>query len=143
MRHPITTSTLLFFLLLTAACGYFSSGTWEDDPKNWKRAWGYAKPAEVVMPHSWYWRSPHWSLEEAYFFQFHWHEELFTQVIEMNGMRLVEQTESDPRYCRDKPGWFAPPSAAGYEIWWCTPPVDCRLFRERETKELFFYACQL
>ena len=77
MRRLLFRSLLLSFLLLTAACGYFSSGTWEDDPKNWKRAWGSSKPDEVVMPHSWYWRSPHWSREEAYGFQFRWHNELF------------------------------------------------------------------
>src|ERR1051325_4749991 len=26
-------------------------------PQNWKRAWGYSKPNDVVMSHSWYWRS--------------------------------------------------------------------------------------
>jgi hypothetical protein len=60
---------LLGLSLLASACGYFSSGIWEDDPKNWKRAWGYSKPEEVVMPHSWYWRSPHWTREEPISFR--------------------------------------------------------------------------
>jgi hypothetical protein len=147
MRRFVIASVLLGLSLLATGCGYFSSGTWEDDPENWKRAWGSAKPAEVVMPHSWYWRSPHWTREEAYFFQFQWQEELFKQLVASNGMRPAERTvgkpDPDPAYCVDKPGWFVPPSTAGYEIWRCDPSADCWLFRETRTKELFLYVCQL
>jgi len=94
------------------------------------------------MPHSWYWRSPHWTREEAYFFQFQWHEELFKQLLAKNGMRPFEGSES-PGYCFGKPGWFAPPSAAGYKSWRCDSSTDCWLFREAKTKELFLYVCQL
>ncbi|MFL6197423.1 MAG: hypothetical protein ACJ75H_24770 [Thermoanaerobaculia bacterium] len=142
MRRLLLGSVLFGFSLLGSACGYFSSGTWEDDPQNWKRAWGTAKPEEVVMPHSWFWRSAHWSREDAYFFQVRWNEDLFKQLIEGNGMRPAGASEK-PGYCVDKPGWFTPPSAAGYESWRCGPSADCRLFRERGTKELFLYMCQL
>ena len=27
-------------LALFTGCGYASSGTWDDDPKNWKSQWG-------------------------------------------------------------------------------------------------------
>ena len=94
------------------------------------------------MPHSWYWRSPHWTREEAYFFQFQWHEELFEKLIA--NMRPVEQSENKvDSYCFDKPAWFVPPSTAGYETWRCKAGTNCWLFREVKTKELFLYVCQL
>ena len=36
-------------LILAAGCGYVKSGTWEDDPSNWKRVFGYGKPTDVVV----------------------------------------------------------------------------------------------
>ena len=136
-------SIALLALLFAAGCGYVYSGNWEDDPKNWKRAWGYSKPHDVVMPHSWYWRSPHWSREEAYFFQFRWHEELFNQFVANNNMSRSESSrEASPDYCFQKPSWFVPKDASAYDIW-RSPSVDAWLFRDAKTKELFFYACQL
>ena len=95
------------------------------------------------MPHSWYWRSPHWTREEAYFFQFRWHEDLFRRLIANNNLQPTDKPSPNPDYCFDKPAWFTPPSAAGYESWRCDSSADCWLFREAETKEVFFYMCQL
>ncbi len=127
-------------LLLPTGCGYFSSGKWEDDPQNWKRAWGYSKPDDVVMPHSWYWRSPHWTREEAYFFQFQWHEELFNQFVANNNMSRVESREAKPEYCFEKPNWFVPKDTSAYEIWRNGTSVESWLFRDASTKELFMRA---
>jgi hypothetical protein len=56
-------------LVLAAGCGYLKSGTWEDDPANWKRAFKSSKPDDVVVTHSRYWRAPHWSYEAGYVFE--------------------------------------------------------------------------
>jgi hypothetical protein len=48
-------------LVLVTGCGYLKSGTWEDDPANWERAFRSAKPEDVAVVHSRCWRSPHWS----------------------------------------------------------------------------------
>jgi len=130
-------------LLLPTACGYFSSGKWEDDPQNWKRAWAYSKPDDVIMPHSWYWRSPHWTREEAYFFQFRWHEELFNQFVANDNMSPVESREAKPEYCFEKPRWFVPKETSAYEIWRNGASGQSWLFRDANTNELFLYACQL
>ncbi len=124
-------------------CGYFSSGRWADDPKNWERAWGSSKPAEVVMAHSWYWRSAHWSREEAYFFEFKWHEQLFKQFIGSNRMQPMAPDSPNPDYCFARPAWFVPKALSEYERWRCGPPGDCWLYRDKTTKDLFLYACQL
>jgi hypothetical protein len=125
-------------------CGYFSSGKWEDDPQNWKRAWGYSKPSEIVMIHSWYWRSPHWTREEAYFFQFKWHKELFQQLVDRNGMHLSKDGSGkkiqESSFCFDKPAWFIPRLESAYEIW---EGSNCLLFKDKSANEIFLYACQL
>ena len=38
-------SLLLAATLLSTSCGYVKSGTWDDDPRNWKRAFRSGKPA--------------------------------------------------------------------------------------------------
>jgi hypothetical protein len=44
---------------------------------------------------------------------------------------------SEPQYCFAKPGWFAPQGSEAYEAWRCTGGVDCWLFRDRRTKDLY------
>jgi len=135
------------------SCGYFSSGQWEDDPKNLKRAWGYSKPWESLVVHSSYWRSPHWTREESYFFQFRGNDELLKQMIDSNKLRprLASQPALLPNtaFCRDKPAWFLPKPFDRYDVWECpdapTPdwPPSCLLFKEKTSNDLFLYACQL
>ena len=142
-RFAIGSAALLVSMLLATA--FFRAGTWEDDPGNWARAFETAKPADVVIPHSWYWRRPAWKRKEVYFFQFRWNERLFEQLTSKHAMSLVEQREARPplgqKYCVDKPGWFPPESAAGYETWIGNLYWGVWLFREKETKELFFHLC--
>lgn len=46
------------------------SGSWEDDPKNWNRAFGEKAPDTIVVCRSHYERSPHPFFKEfAYFFE--------------------------------------------------------------------------
>src|SRR4051812_21318192 len=57
-------------LVLTPACGYLAAGTWENDPKNWTRAFNESRPADgIEIVHSWYRRMPHWTAEFAWFFE--------------------------------------------------------------------------
>jgi hypothetical protein len=144
LRRVAALSLLCALSLHQAACGYFGSGKWEDDPKNWKRAWGYSKPSEVVMIHSWYWRSPHWTKEEAYFFQFKWHKELFQQLIDRNEMLLWREDSGKKiaatTFCFRKPVWFIPKPESAYDVW---ESPNSLLFKDRSTNEIFFYACQL
>ena len=128
-----------------AGCGYVSSGKWEDDPENWKRAWGNSKPAEVAMPHSWYWRSPHWTREEAYFFEFEWNEQLFNQLVASNALVMRDNLSGKvtTHYCFGTPPWFLPKSESAYEIWHSPASDEIWLFRDAENKELFLYACQV
>ena len=106
MQRLVLASVLLLPMLLATACGYFMAGTWEDDPGSWRRAFETPKPADVVIPHSWYWRRPswnYWNPKEVYFFQFRWNERLFEQLTSRHAMNLVEQREALLRGPRAKP----------------------------------------
>ena len=85
-------------------------------------------------------RSPHWTREEAFFFQFQWHEELFDQFVKTRGEL---SSGSKPDYCFEKPGWFVPKELSAYEIWKTHTEEDVVLFRDVATKELFLYGCQV
>lgn len=56
--------------LLVSGCGFFKSGSWENDPKNWERAYGEKAPTAIVVHRSYYERMPHPVFKEfAYFFE--------------------------------------------------------------------------
>jgi hypothetical protein len=43
---------LVLSMLILQGCLFHESGTWEDDPKNWKRMFGDEKPDGVTLVHS-------------------------------------------------------------------------------------------
>jgi hypothetical protein len=120
MTTARTASLLLLAVAVTTACGYVMSGTWEDDPRNWKRAFQSVKPADVVVVHSKYWRSPHWSIEFEYFFEIAPNAALKAQLFTANRLRQVGGEEAKrirARIFGDRPGWFAPKDVSAYEVW--------------------------
>jgi hypothetical protein len=117
-------------------CGYFVSGTWDDDPRNWSRAFESEKPPDVVVVHSQYSRYPHWSYEFHYYFHIRANAALSRQLFTEN--RLV----------RVSAGWYRPPTAPAwfargpmerYDIWAFAdePRRDFRVLVERKTGDLF------
>jgi hypothetical protein len=111
---------LVLILALAAGCGYFMAGTWEDDPGNWKRAFHSTKPGEVVVIHSKYWRSSHWSYEFQYFFEIAPNMKLTGRLFAENKLRRItgdEATKAQGNRFGDAPSWFAPKSVTEYEIW--------------------------
>ena len=130
-------------LLLATGCGYFSSGTWEDDPKNFERAWGAGKPPDLVMLHSWYWRSPHFTREESYFFDFARNEKFLKDFVTANNMQR-RTTSPYPSFCFERPSWFLPTKPLeSYEIRALEPGDRALVFRDKATGEFFIYGCQI
>jgi hypothetical protein len=130
--------------LLVAGC--HRSGTWDEDPKNVERAWGIRLPAEVKLRHSWYWRSAHFTREEAYYFQFGWHQQFFESMIAENQMRRSAASrlqELRDYSCFERPAWFIPGNFSEYEAWVGPAPTNGVLFRHKTTNELFLAACQM
>jgi hypothetical protein len=67
MNRMTALLSLAALFLGTVSCGYFQAGSWEDDPENWYRAFGVAKPDEVDLIHSLYTRYPHWTHEHSFY----------------------------------------------------------------------------
>lgn len=133
---------LVSFAGLAPGCGYFMAGSWEDDPQNWERAFRSTKPEDVVVRHSWYWRSPHWSYEFQYFFELAPSTELTEQLFTANELRQVtgdEALEVHRNVRGEVPAWFAPKSAAEYDIWVFgrEPERNFKVLIDRRTGEMF------
>ncbi|RPJ85914.1 MAG: hypothetical protein EHM18_08915 [Acidobacteria bacterium] len=100
-------------ILLSSSCGYFLSGIWENDPKNWNRAFRSRKPADVVVVHSKYFRSPHFTYEFEYFFEIKRNDELLKQLFSKNN--LVESTGPEAEAAKhdffSQPLLLIPPTA--------------------------------
>ena len=126
--------------LLSASCGYLRSGEWDDDPRNWGRAFNSTKPEHVIVVHSRYWRSPHWSYEFQYFFQIkgeaEFRRELFTRNALTPTSNLAESIR-DP--FGHPPAWFCPKEPARYEAWtYRDPPAgNFRVIIDRDTGDIF------
>ena len=111
---------LLIAALVGASCGYVRSGTWDDAPENWSRAFQCTKPADVVVVHSRYWRAPHFTYEAGYMFQIQPNAPLREQLFTRNRLRQLQDAEisAATRPCFGEcPLWFAPKPLRDYEIW--------------------------
>jgi len=150
-------------LLVLAVAGCIScGGTWEDDPKNWRRIFGEKQPLDVEIVHSRYWLSPHWTHE----FSFHLHlkaNERYEKELKER-YNMVRGTRPGPRRWADGPevvwngedndwgrcsgttDWFTPKPVENYDVW--VEPGDptwhhLTLYVDRDTHELFLCDVQL
>ena len=138
-------SVLASCLLALSGCGYLVGGTWEDDPGNWRRAFESEKAAPVVVVHSRYWRSPHWSTEYEYFFQVRDDRNVRNEIVERYDLERSPETGADlDGRAAGAPGWFCPAQPGRYDGW--RPREQSAAFRmyvDRETGDLFFTNRQL
>ena len=112
MRRTVIAS----FLALLFAC--HESGTWADDPGNFKRAWGANPPKGVEVVHSWYHRSAHFTVEEIYYFQIRANPAYAEAFAAGNHLAPVSAVAIGPfTFVQAKPSWFAPKSSSAYRIW--------------------------
>jgi hypothetical protein len=133
-------------ILLALVTGCHRSGTWRDSAKNWERAFGEKQPANVVVLHSEYWRSPHIFREEGYFFEVGADEGFRKQMLARKDARQVfprTETEKEEvlRFFGRKPDWFIPQPLERYEVWEFGPADlfnNLRLFIDKRTGILFF-----
>jgi hypothetical protein len=117
--------------LILSSCG----GTWVDDDRNFNRVFGFGKPDDVKTIHSYYWKSPHWSVEYRYFIA------LRASPSFLSGLtRNMMEVSLDRRVltsCGDKPPqWFLPKPLSNYDAW---IPKDSGyyIFRDRADGTLF------
>lgn len=113
-------ASLLLALTLAAGCGYLRAGTWENAPSNWRRVFHSTKPDDVVILHSRYWRSAHWSYEAGYVFEIAANSKLRDQLFRENRLRRLEGAAAAEAKQLCSPAcllWFAPTTIEEYEVW--------------------------
>lgn len=117
-----------------SGCG----GTWTDDAGNFERVFGFKKPKDVKVLHSYYWKSPHWSTEYRYFIELEAPEKFVAGLTALDLMTPIVQDKAAIEGCDGKrPPWFLPKPLSNYEIW--TPKTNdgYRVFRDKAQGTLF------
>lgn len=133
----------VLIVLAMGGCGYLESGTWVDEPDNYRRAWGSPAPTDLDVVHSWYWRSSHFTREEAYYFELVGQEGIAEAFVETNRLEVAEpEILSRFLFCFDRPRWFAPGDPSRYRVWVSRQP-DALAVRDKTSDRSFIYACQM
>lgn len=120
------------------------SGSWDDDANNWSRAFdGRQLPPEVKVAHSRYWKSPHFTYEAEYFFEFTAPQEFLDAWIAGQHLVPTQPTEENTPPYFEKPDWFTPKAIGDYEMWLPKDDPHCkfRIYRDRSTGTLFVTDC--
>ncbi|MDX9858609.1 MAG: hypothetical protein RBT76_12520 [candidate division Zixibacteria bacterium] len=140
-NHKQIIATVLAALIAFAlvGCGYLMSGTWEDDPGNWQRAFNTRQPDDVTVVHSLYKRMPHFTYEFEYYFQIEANAALREQLFQGTDMVRVEGGGDVKRCHTSGPSWFVPKAPEKYEVWRCRDRFECSftVFIDTDTGDLF------
>jgi hypothetical protein len=120
--------------LVLVSCG----GKWDEDAKNWNRAFnGQTPPADVKIVHSRYYRSPHFTYEAYYYFELTAPQTFLDAWLK----GLVQETPSKENLglLPDKPDWFLPKAIESYEMWRLADNTNSyfRILRDKETGAIF------
>ena len=135
---------LAFFAL--QADGIRQAGTWEDDPKNWNRAFNEDLPAQVKVIHSKYWRSNHFTEEFTYYFEIEATPEWRDAFLKKLGLTRVSPSAArsfrTTIHSDDTPDWFAPDPVEAYDVW-DKEGYFGSLWVNKMNGHIFFYDAQL
>ena len=139
MRNVLIASALL----VVAAC--HESGTWVDDPRNFKRAWGVDAPSSVQVVHSRYWRSAHFTREEIYYFQLRAPSSYAGAFATENKLKPLSAIDVGRfSFIQPRPAWFAPKQPSEYQIWGTGSQAPaCFVLLDRKTGDIFIHVAQL
>src|SRR5260370_15229119 len=120
-------------ILLLAGCG----GTW-DDEGNFKRIFDFAKPEDVKVIHSYYWKSPHWTVEYRYYIELEAPAKFANNLTAPELMTPTAVGAIGEGACLgSKPQWFLPKPAINYEAWTPKQVAGYRIFRDKNDGRLF------
>lgn len=132
---------ILVFIL--AGCG---AGTWEDDPKNWQRAFGEQRPADgISIVRSWYMRTPHFTEEYAWFFELRLTEKAKRDLLGSSDIRSVPNLSPDVlamRLYNPRPAWFFPEPLTAYEAYESKSSPDFIILVQKEGNHSFWSRVQ-
>ena len=127
--------------LVAGFCGCHRSGTWENNPNNWKRAFGSPPPKDLNVVHSIYWRTPHFTREDGWTFHIKSPASFHKEWLAANKVKHPDTDELKKLELlkKDRPAWFVPKPMAEYEIWVIAddPYANFAMFVDRSTGEWF------
>lgn len=135
--------SVVAIMVVFSGCGYFNSGTWESDRKNWIRAFNESQPRDIEVVNSRYMKTPHWSYEFEYFFHIKGSEAAKKRLIEVPNLKRYAVTDElfmrVDSFFQEKPVWFLPRELECYDIWILSdePRGNFRVFEDRESGDLY------
>jgi len=128
------------------ADGIQHAGTWEDDPKNWYRAFNEEQPAQVKVVHSKYWRSNHFTYEFIYYFEVEATPEWKDKFVAEHSLKQVSPATARSfrtnNSADDTPNWFAPDPVGRYDVW-DKAGYFGSVWIDKTNGHIFFYDAQL
>jgi hypothetical protein len=126
-------------LLILAGCG----GTWVDDDRNFKRIFDFDKPPDVIVVHSYYWKSTHWSTEYRYFIALRAPLKFVDGLTDAKLMTPRTPDEAMVASCGDKPPWFVAEPLTNYQAWVPKSQNRYRVFHNKADGTLYVCDQQL
>ena len=109
-----------------------------DDSANFKRIFGFSKPPDVRVVHSYYWRSSHWTEEYRYFIALEASSRFFAGLTSSELMTAAAPAMALLNRCgAERPGWFLPKPLGAYEAWIPKVTSGYRVFRDKMGGRLF------
>ena len=114
------------------------SGTWIDDPRNFKRVFDFEKPQDVTVLHSYYWKSPHWTVEYRYYIALQGPRKFADGLTDATLMTPASAEPSTIEFCGEpRPEWFVSKPLNQYEAWIPKTDAGYRIFRDKQDGTLF------
>jgi hypothetical protein len=121
-------------LLLLGGCG----GTWVDDQANFKRIFGFDKPSDVEVRHSYYWKSAHWSTEYRYYIELGGSVKFASGLTAPQVMTAAVPDTSALAVCgSNPPRWFLAKPLSHYTMWMPKNSGKYRVFRDEDDGTLY------
>ncbi len=128
------TAGLLMLGLMLGGC----SGTWVDDHDNFKRIFGFDKPFDVEVRHSYYWKSIHWSTEYRYYIALRGSIRFANGLTDPQVMTPAVPDAGALTVCgSNPPRWFLPKPLNHYALWTPKRAGKYRVFRDEDDGTIF------
>lgn len=138
-----TLGGVLFILLLAGMYLFFGrkAGTWQDDPRNWARAFNGAEKSAAIQVHrSYYTRSPHFTYEATYGFALSMPEPMLQELIRFNHLTRSETLTRELQPSASLPDWFLPGPENRYIVWFApNSSYGFKIYQNRETSHIYIY----
>lgn len=132
--------------LASVVLGAMNAGEWEDEPENWKRAFGVEQPSDLLVVHSRYWDSAHFTHEYAYYFEVEASSEWMETFGKVHGLSQEPPARGigylRPLRGNHVPEWFAPGTSDQYVLWQGTKN-SIRVWIRKSDGRLFLHDSQV